>query len=169
MILQPMPMALSMTLIYGRTVGCHRGHIMSHRHIITIHFKDCTIGSFVERRHCFFFWFIPTYREYIPRYFLGFIHYTDAVLLICFKSKMEDIWLGPTTKAPTPTEKSKAQCDNTRTPPKTSITTIADRHRTVSWGNESHPTGVVKPVYGFQTFPLTTTAVLSKGHTFKIL
>ena len=25
-------------------------------------------------------------------------------------------------------------------------TTIADRHRTVSWGNDSHPTGVVKPV-----------------------
>ena len=26
------------------------------------------------------------------------------------------------TKAPTPTEKSKKQCDNTKTPPKTSIT-----------------------------------------------
>ena len=26
-------------------------------------------------------------------------------------------------------------------------TTIADRLRTVSWSNSSHPTGVVKPVY----------------------
>ena len=33
-------------------------------------------------------------------------------------------------------------------------TTIAARLRTVSWGNESHPTGVVKPVYGIPTFPL---------------
>ena len=29
-------------------------------------------------------------------------------------------------------------------------TTIAERLRTVSWGNDSHPTGVVKPVYGTQ-------------------
>ena len=34
-------------------------------------------------------------------------------------------------------------------------TTIADRLRTVSWGNDSHPTGVVNPVYGIPTFPLT--------------
>ena len=48
-------------------------------------------------------------------------------------------------------------------------TTIADRLRTVSRDNDSHPTGVVKPVYGIQTFPLTTKAVLSKGHTSKNL
>ena len=39
------------------------------------------------------------------------------------------------------------------------ITTIADRLRTVSWGNDSHPTGVVNPVNGIQTFPLTAKAV----------
>ena len=38
-------------------------------------------------------------------------------------------------------------------------TTIADRLRTVSWSNSSHPTGVVKPVYEHSTFPLTATAV----------
>ena len=38
-------------------------------------------------------------------------------------------------------------------------TTIADRLRTVSWGNDSHPTGVVKPVYGIPTFPLTAKVV----------
>ena len=37
-------------------------------------------------------------------------------------------------------------------------TTIADRLRTVSWSNSSHPTGVVKPVYERSTFPLTATA-----------
>ena len=45
--------------------------------------------------------------------------------------------------------------------------TIADRLRMVSWGNDSHPTGVVKPVYGIPTFPLTTKAVESKGYTFE--
>ena len=34
-------------------------------------------------------------------------------------------------------------------------TTITDRLRTVSWGNDSHRTGVVKPIYGIQTFPPT--------------
>ena len=49
-------------------------------------------------------------------------------------------------------------------------TTIADRLTTVSLSNNSHPTGVVKPVYEHSsTFPLTATAVLSKGHTFKNL
>ena len=42
---------------------------------------------------------------------------------------------------------------------KIDYTTIADRLRTVSWSNNSHPTGVVKPVYGRPTFPLTATAV----------
>ena len=44
-------------------------------------------------------------------------------------------------------------------------TTIADRLRTVNLGNDNHPTGMDKPVYGIPTFPLTTKAVLSKGHT----
>ena len=39
-----------------------------------------------------------------------------------FVDKKEEIWLSPMTKAPTPTEKSKKQRDNTKTPPKTSIT-----------------------------------------------
>ena len=31
-------------------------------------------------------------------------------------------------------------------------TTIADRIRTISWSNDSHQTGVVKPVYESQPF-----------------
>ena len=38
------------------------------------------------------------------------------------KEKKKEIWLSPMTKAPKPTEKSKKQVDNTKTPPKTSIT-----------------------------------------------
>ena len=38
-------------------------------------------------------------------------------------------------------------------------TTIADRLRTVSWGNDSHQTGEVKPIYGIPTFPITAKAV----------
>ena len=37
--------------------------------------------------------------------------------------------------------------------------TTADRLWNVSCGNDSHPTGVVKPLYGIPTFPLTAKAV----------
>ena len=37
--------------------------------------------------------------------------------------------------------------------------TMADRLRMTSWSNDSYLTGVVKPVYGIPTFPLTTKAV----------
>ena len=47
--------------------------------------------------------------------------------------------------------------------------TIADRLRTVSWSNNSHPSGMVKAVYGLPTIPITATAVKSKGHIFKKL
>ena len=38
-------------------------------------------------------------------------------------------------------------------------TTIKDRLRTVSWGNDSHPTALVKPVYGIPTCQLTAKAL----------
>ena len=61
------------------------------------------------------------------------------------------------TKALKPTEKSRKQRDTTKTQPNTSIThqlqtdlgTIVDQLGTVSWSNNSYPTGVVKLVYGF--------------------
>ena len=63
------------------------------------------------------------------------------------------------TEALTLTEKSKKQRDNTKNATKNfDYTTIADRLRTVSWGSDSHPSGVVKPVYGIPTFPLTAKA-----------
>ena len=68
--------------------------------------------------------------------------------------KKEKIWLSPMTKAPTPTEMSKGQNDNTNNATKKfDYTAIADRLRMVSWSNYSHPAGVVKPVYGLPTFP----------------
>ena len=61
-----------------------------------------------------------------------------------WKRKKSDstLWQNP----PTPTEKSNKQREQHKTPPKT----IADRLKTVSRGNDSHPTGVVKPVTGSQ-------------------
>ena len=61
------------------------------------------------------------------------------------------------TKAPTPTEKSKTQRDNTKTPQTTSITQRlrTDLERSVG-GNDSHQTGVVKPVNGLPTFNVFT-------------
>ena len=74
--------------------------------------------------------------------------------------KKEKIWLSPVTNAPRPTEKSKKQRDNIKTLPKTSITQrLRTDLGTVSWSSNSHPTGVVKPVYVRTTFPLTTTAM----------
>ena len=64
------------------------------------------------------------------------------------------------TKAPLTTEKSKQQRDNTKTQPILDYTTIADRLRTVNWGNDSHLTGVVKPVYGNQPSHLPQSCVI---------
>ena len=86
--------------------------------------------------------------------------------------KKEEIWLSPLTQATTPTEKLKKQCENKKnTTNNFDYPTIADQLGTVSLSNDNHPTGVVKPVYGNQTFQLhvSTKAVLSKGHTFKNL
>ena len=68
------------------------------------------------------------------------------------------------TKAIIPSEKyPKSNVTTQKTQKKIfDYTTIADRLRTVSWSNDSHPTGVVKSVYGIPTFPLTTKAVQSK-------
>ena len=53
-------------------------------------------------------------------------------------------------------KKKHKQLDNTKTPPATfDYTTSADRLRTVSWSNDRYPTGVVKPINGIPTFPLT--------------
>ena len=63
-------------------------------------------------------------------------------------------------KAPTPTEKSEKQCDNTKNGTKNfDYTTITDRLKSVIWSNNIHPADVVKPVYERSTFPLTATVV----------
>ena len=45
----------------------------------------------------------------------GFIQ----VVIQIYLEKKEEIWLSPVTKTPTPTEQSKKQRDNIKTPPKT--------------------------------------------------
>ena len=65
------------------------------------------------------------------------------------QEKKEEIWLSPMTKAHTPTEMSKGQSDNSNNVTKKfDYTAVADRLRTVSWSNFSHPTCVVNLVYG---------------------
>ena len=63
------------------------------------------------------------------------------------------------TKTPIPTENSTTNRQHKNAIKNFDYITIADRLRTVSWNNNSHQTSVVKPVYGYQTFPLTAIAV----------
>ena len=75
------------------------------------------------------------------------------------------------TEALTSTEKSKKQRDNIKNATKNfDYTTIADRLRTVSWGNDSHPAGVRSVI-----FRITSTSGLIMGqispqflHTFSV-
>ena len=61
-------------------------------------------------------------------------------------------FLSPMTKAPYQ-QKIQQPIDNTKYANKNfDYTTIVNRLRTVSWSNYSHPTGVIKPVYGYPTF-----------------
>ena len=58
-------------------------------------------------------------------FFVEYLHYMiptkENDYLIIFQEKKEEIWLSPMTKAPKPTEKSRKQRDNTKTPPKLQI------------------------------------------------
>ena len=71
----------------------------------------------------------------------------------------EEIWRSAIRKVPTVTETDKKQRDITKTPPTFDYTTIADRLRTISWSNDSQPTGVVEPAKGVLNLPPTTTVM----------
>ena len=66
------------------------------------------------------------------------------------------------------------QCQKGRVPTqatpqqKFDYTAVGDRLRTSSWSNYGNPTGVVNRFMG-PTFPLPTTAMLSKWHTLKFV
>ena len=57
------------------------------------------------------------------------------------------------TKTPTQTENSKTNGQHKNATKKFDYTTIEDQLRTVSRNNNSHPTGVVKPVSRYPIFP----------------
>ena len=63
------------------------------------------------------------------------------------------------TKAPTPTEIKKTKRQHKNVTKHFDNTTVVDRFRTVSWGNDGHPTSAIKLVYGIPTLPLTAKAV----------
>ena len=97
---------------------------------------------------------------------LSFIPIFSSHVLSETYDKKEEIWLSPLTKAPTSTEKSKKELDNTKTPPKPSITqplqTVLGRSVGVI---NSHPTGVFKPVFGSPAFPLShNSRVIKRTH-----
>ena len=75
--------------------------------------------------------------------FVSFCYLTNKTFAE-YEEKKDEIWLSPMTKAPTPTEKSKKQRANTKSPPKYSISQRlrADLGQS-SWSNDSHPTDVV--------------------------
>ena len=107
--------------------------------------------------HCFLSDFVQTFLVYIlseveePYKFSG--PYNKG------QEKKKDIWPSPMTKPPIPTENSKTKGQHTQTPPKTSITQRLRTDLGRSVRVTSNPTGVVKPVYGIPTFPLTAKAV----------
>ena len=74
------------------------------------------------------------------------------------------------TKAHTPTENPKPQRDNTKNATKNfDYTTIADQLRTVSWGNDGHPTGVVKTGLRDPNLPTNRKSfVIKTTHILKI-
>ena len=81
-----------------------------------------------------------------------------AYCIKCHKRKRR--WSDPVLwQNPLYQQKIRKPKDNTQTPPKTSITQRLRTDLGRSVGVTSHPTGVVKPVYGYPTFPLTATAV----------
>ena len=53
-----------------------------------------------------------------PCYLYNIGIFQNVTQNVHLQEKKEDIWLSPMTKAPTPTEKSKKQSNNTKTPPK---------------------------------------------------
>ena len=67
-------------------------------------------------------------------------------------------------KSPYTTGNAKKQVTTQKRHQKFDYTTTEGRLRTVSWSNNNHQTGVVKPVYWIPTFQLTTKALLSKWH-----
>ena len=79
-----------------------------------------------------------------------------TVLQIKRKRRRSDpvLWQNPLYQ-----QKIRKPKDNTQTPPKTSITQRLRTDLGRSVGVTSNPTGVVKPVYGIPTFPLTAKAV----------
>ena len=76
----------------------------------------------------------------------------------------------PMTKASKPTEKSEKQrIKHTNASKKIRFQNDCGSTKNGNWIDDSHTTGVVKPVYVIPTFPLTAKAVLLKGHIFKNL
>ena len=89
-------------------------------------------------------------------------------LLTAKKGKIKrEKWIDPTQsydKTPYTNRKFKKKVTTQKRHKNFDYTTIVDRLGTVSWRNDSHPTGVVKLLYRIPIFPITANAVYSKVH-----
>ena len=71
------------------------------------------------------------------------------------------------TKAPTPTENSNKPVTTKNATKNFDYTTIVDRLTTGIWSTDSHPTGVIKPIWEIPIFPLTKETIVLFGITLK--
>ena len=99
--------------------------------------------------------------------------YIQSHKLFCIRSleKKEEIWLRPVTKTLTPTEQSKQQRDNIKTPPKTLIIQLLVLRTDL--GRSVEVTAVIQLVWlnrltSAQPSPLTATALNQKDTYLKI-
>ena len=97
--------------------------------------------------------------ELVPLWPWNWLFLFSLYIVTRVQEKKNGIWLSTMTKTIIPTENSTTNWQHKDATKNFDYTKIADRLRTVSWSNNGHPTGVVKWVYGYPAFPLTT-----KGH-----
>ena len=88
----------------------------------------------------------------------SFLMANTIYILFRVEEKKKDIWLSP-MKKPYTSRKFITTRQHKNATKNFHYTTISDRLKTVSSSKNSHPTGVVKPVYGYASFPLIAKAV----------
>ena len=102
-----------------------------------------SLGTSILLSRCFTY-FLKSYGSYFPAveiFATKTIAKTRKLLprenFHVYREKKKEIWPSPMTKPPIPTENSKIKGQHTNATKNFDYTTIADRLRTVSWGNKS--------------------------------
>ena len=83
---------------------------------------------------------------------------------------MEEIWLSPMTKKTLhPQKNPESNVATQKRHQNFDYTTISDRLRTISWSNNSNPTGVVKPVLRAPDLPTNCNSCVNNGSPILIV